>query len=60
MRKQLKGRALLVKVDSDNNPRLASRFGIRSIPTLLRLQQGRELRRQSGALPAPQIVAFAG
>jgi thioredoxin 2 len=57
--RQLKGRALLAKVDSDANPRLAARFAIRSIPTLLHLQGGRELRRQSGALPAAQIVAFA-
>ena len=31
---QLAGRALLVKVDSDANPQLSARFGIRSIPTL--------------------------
>ena len=34
----LKGRALLVKVNSDDNPRTASRFGIRSIPTLVKLR----------------------
>lgn len=57
---QLKGRALLVKVNSDDNPHTASRFGIRSIPTLVKLDHGRELSRRSGALPAGQIVAFAG
>jgi thioredoxin 2 len=57
---QLKGRALLVKVNSDDNPALSQRFGIRSIPTLVRLQQGNETRRQSGALPAAGIVALAG
>jgi len=56
---QLKGRALLAKVNSDDNPRTAARFGIRSIPTLVRLERGQELRRTSGALPAGQIVAFA-
>jgi thioredoxin 2 len=56
---QLKGRALLVKVNSDDNPHTASRFGIRSIPTLVKLDHGRELSRRSGALPAGQIVAFA-
>ena len=56
---QLKGRALLVKVNSDDNPQTASRFGIRSIPTLVKLDHGRELSRRSGALPAGQIVAFA-
>ena len=56
---QLHGRALLVKVDSDANPLLSQRYGIRSIPTLLRLQGGVETARQSGALPAAAIVQFA-
>jgi thioredoxin 2 len=56
---QLAGRALLVKVNSDDSPRLAARFGIRSIPTLVKLQAGREVQRQSGALPASAIVSFA-
>lgn len=55
----LKGRALLVKVDSDASPQLSARFAIRSIPTLLRLEGGREAARSSGALPMAQIVAFA-
>ena len=58
--RQLKGRALLVKVNSDDSPAAAARFAIRSIPTLVRLQAGAEVRRQSGALPAARIVALAG
>jgi thioredoxin 2 len=57
--RQLEGQALLVKVNSDDNPRLAGRFGIRSIPTLVRIERGRETQRQSGALPAGAIVALA-
>ena len=56
---QLQGRALLVKVNSDDSPGLSQRFGIRSIPTLVRLQDGRETARQSGAVPASAIVALA-
>jgi thioredoxin 2 len=56
--RQLKGRALLVKVDSDANPMTAGRFGIRSIPTLVLLEGGREKSRQSGALQAGQIVSL--
>ena len=58
--RQLKGRALLVKVNSDDNPLLSQRFGIRSIPTLVRLQAGRETARQAGAVPVSSIVALAG
>ena len=57
---QLQGRALLVKVDSDANPALSRRYGIRSLPTMLRLQGGVETQRQSGAVPASVIVALAG
>ena len=55
----LKGKALLVKVNSDDNPRTAGRFGIRSIPTLLKLRGGAEVARVAGARPAAQIVQFA-
>ena len=56
---QLKGRAILAKVNSDDSPETSAKFAIRSIPTLVRLQGGVEQRRQSGALPAAQIVALA-
>ena len=56
----LKGQALLVKVNSDDNPLLAGRFAVRSIPTLVRLDGGQETRRQTGVVGAPAIVALAG
>jgi thioredoxin 2 len=56
---QLKGRALFVKVNSDDNPNTASRYGIRSIPTLVKLRAGREVERLSGAMPAAQVAAWA-
>lgn len=49
----------LVKIDTEAQPALGARFGIRSIPTLLLMAGGREIARQSGALPAAQIVAWA-
>ena len=57
---QLKGRALLAKVDSDANPRTAGRFSIRSIPTMVMLRGGAETKRLSGALQAAQIVGWVG
>jgi thioredoxin 2 len=42
---------LVAKVNTDAAPALASRFGIRSIPTVALLRGGREIARQSGALP---------
>jgi len=56
---QLKGRAVLAKLNSDDNPKTSARFGIRSIPTLVRLEGGVERSRQTGALQAGQIVSLA-
>lgn len=46
------------KVDTEAVPALASRFGIRSIPTLVLFREGRELARQSGALSGPALMAW--
>ena len=54
----LKGRAVLAKLESDANPATAARFAIRSIPTLLLLRGGQEVKRLSGVLQASQIVAW--
>ncbi len=56
--RQLKGRAVLAKVDSDASPAASSRLGIRSIPTLVLFRDGKEVKRQSGAVQAAQIVAW--
>ena len=48
----------LAKVDTDAQPALATRFGIRSIPTLLVLRNGREIARQAGALNGSQLRQF--
>jgi thioredoxin 2 len=58
--RQLKGKAVLAKVDSDASPQTSARFAIRSIPTMVMLDRGREIKRQSGAVQAAQIVAWAG
>ena len=57
---RLKGRAVFAKVNSDDNPQLAARYAIRSIPTLALLDRGRERKRQAGALSEARIVAWVG
>jgi thioredoxin 2 len=49
------GRLKVVKVNVDEAPGVASRFGARGIPTLLLLDHGRELSRQVGAVPWQQL-----
>jgi len=48
-------KARLAKVNTEVCPRLAQRFGIRSIPTLILFKKGKESARLSGALDAAQI-----
>jgi thioredoxin 2 len=48
----------LAKLDTEANPEIASRFAIRSIPTLVAFRNGREVARQSGALSLPQLMQW--
>lgn len=56
--KQLHGRAILGKLDTEAETAIAARFGIRSIPTLAIFKGGRELTREAGARPTADIVRW--
>lgn len=53
---ELAGRVRVGKLNVDDNPGIASRFSIRSIPTLLVLREGREVDRIVGAQPKAEIL----
>ena len=55
---QLIGKCRLAKLDSESNQQLAGQLGIRSIPSLILFKNGREVARQSGALPLQQLTAW--
>jgi thioredoxin 1 len=46
----------VLKVNVDENRELAERFGIRSIPTLVVLKEGKETERMVGARPKSKIL----
>ncbi len=52
------GDVVLAKVDVDANPGVASRYGARSIPTVLGFRDGRLLQQFAGARPAAEIERF--
>jgi thioredoxin 1 len=45
------GKAVIAKVDVDNNPNVSAKYGIRSIPTMLFFKDGEIVDRQIGAVP---------
>jgi thioredoxin 1 len=49
------GRALMAKLNVDENPAVASRYGIQSIPTLMIFKKGQVVDRIVGAQPAPVL-----
>ena len=55
---QLEPQLRLAKVDTDAEPNLGARYGIRSIPTLILFREGRELARQAGAMDAGAIARW--
>ena len=48
----------LAKLNTEDEPELAARFGIRGIPTLIAFENGREVARQSGALDLPRLLGW--
>ena len=52
---EMAGKVRIVKVNVDENPQTAARFGIQSIPTLLFFRDGEALGMIPGALPAQAL-----
>lgn len=57
--RSLKDRVRLVKVNTEEAPGLAARYGIRAIPTLVLFRNGTEAKRMSGALDAGALEQWA-
>ena len=50
--RDLAGRIKLVKVDVDAAPRVAQRFSVQAVPTLLLMKDGQVIAHRAGAVPA--------
>ena len=53
---QLEPRVRLGKLDTEAEPAIAQRYGIRGIPSMVMIRKGREVARTSGAMPTSAIV----
>jgi len=54
---ELEGKLQVIKVDIDQNPELAQRFGVRSIPTLKVFVDGKVAKEIVGAMPKQALQA---
>ncbi|MBF6617384.1 thioredoxin TrxA [Pollutimonas thiosulfatoxidans] len=56
--KQYEGRVIIAKVNVDENPDTAAKYGIRGIPTLMLFKNGAAAATKVGALSKSQLGSF--
>lgn len=52
------GRAVIAKMNVDDNPQVAQKYGITSIPTLMMFKDGKLVDRMVGAMPKGELQKF--
>jgi thioredoxin 1 len=58
--KEQAGKLVIAKVNTDENPEWAMRFGVQGIPTMLFVSNGEVVHQQVGALPEPMLRQLVG
>ena len=53
--KELEGKVIIAKVNTDEHPQWAQKFGVQGIPAMLFVAKGKVVHRQVGALPEPML-----
>ena len=54
---EYEGKAVIGKVNVDNNPSVSAQFGVRNIPTVLIFKNGEVVDKQVGAVPKSNLEA---
>lgn len=55
---QLGDAATIIKIDVDKNQQVAALYQVRSVPTLILFKNGKILWKQSGVVPASELIAL--
>jgi thioredoxin 1 len=56
MAKEYEGRAVIGKLNVDDNPEVTAKYGVRNIPTILFFKGGEVADKQVGAVPKSALV----
>lgn len=54
---EYEGKAVVGKLDVDNNPTVTAKFGVRNIPTILFFKNGEIVDKQVGAVPKAVLIS---
>lgn len=54
--KKTNGKVRIVKIDVDKNQNIAAQMNVRGVPTLVLYKKGSQVWRQSGVVPAADLV----
>ena len=57
---ELYGKALVAKINVDQNPKIAARYAISGVPTFILFKEGKEVQRCTGARSKKQMIEMLG
>ncbi|MBE2286490.1 MAG: thioredoxin family protein [Prosthecobacter sp.] len=58
--REVKGRAVVVRINIDEDPQLARSHGVRGVPTFIAYKSGRETGREVGGIPKERMRELLG
>lgn len=56
--REMAGRAVVLKVDTEEHPAIAARFGVQGIPNFVVMKAGLVLRQQAGVVPGSVLTSW--
>lgn len=60
VKEKIGDKATIIKVDIDKNESAARAYHVRSVPTLILFKNGKQIWKQSGVVPASELVNMLG